>query len=120
MNYRRTLVIAPMFYGSSLPESCNWFLESSQMHGIEILQLGLGESWPGYYKAKILHVWEATKDLQEYDYVVLIDANDSLFGNRSRVGDEPWCRLVVKTCFDGGGEPLEDGSLLEAAGFGDG
>ena len=42
------------------------------------------------------------------------------FRNRSRVGDEPWCRLVVKTCFDGGGEPLEDGSLLEAAGFGDG
>lgn len=71
-----TLVIAPMFY-QALPESAKWFLESAELHGIDVMQIG--GKWHDYYRSNIVEVFNQTKDLKGYDYVLRVDAIDSLF-----------------------------------------
>jgi hypothetical protein len=87
-NYRKTLVCAPLFYSQPFPERVRWLLESANYHGIEVFRLGEGRRWTGFYDCKIQQLWETVKDFSEYDYILFVDGDDSLFA--TGLGEMHW------------------------------
>jgi hypothetical protein len=79
VNYKKTLVIAPAFGYATLPQGVQWMLQSANLHGIEVTLIGRDQPWVDFYDAKISRLWKITKDLTGYDFVIMIDATDTLF-----------------------------------------
>lgn len=76
MNYRKTLVTCCLMH-DRVPEGAEWMFQTAAFHGIEVLPIE--GRWENYYLSKIVRAYEATKAMTEYDYVVFVDADDTLW-----------------------------------------
>ena len=80
MNYKKTLVVSPAFYPQDrMPREIAWMQESATMHGIEIELFGVDQLYINNFDAKIVRLWKAFKDRQEYEHILMVDSADVLF-----------------------------------------
>ena len=87
MNYKKTLVVSPVFYPfKKLPQGYLNMLESAAVHGVDITPIGVDYEISGVYRVpknnfecKIKMLLPAIAKMRGYDYVIMVDAVDTVW-----------------------------------------
>ena len=79
-NHKNTLVVSPMFFpATELPRGVLDMLETAHYHGIDVTPIGQGQSFGNFRSAKIDRLYMEVAKMRGYDYVMMVDACDTLF-----------------------------------------
>jgi hypothetical protein len=79
MNYKNTLVATVLMHSGPMPPGARWMLESAARYGVEVFIVGQGLAWENFYTSKLVRLYEATRKLTGYDFMVFVDGDDTLF-----------------------------------------
>ena len=81
MNFKNTLVAAVLTQQTDdrVPAGWSMLLATAAKFGVEVTRFCGGRGWQNFYHTKIGSLYTETKNLSGYDYIVFVDAHDTLF-----------------------------------------